>query len=110
VPSWPGGLLPILYLGLVGSVVAFVAYHWLLQHVEATTGSFILLVTPIVALALGVVLANETVDAFDLVGTAVTLAGLWISLSRHSAENQSVASRPELSSQEARERDAGQDK
>jgi drug/metabolite transporter (DMT)-like permease len=110
VPSWPGGLLPILYLGLVGSVVAFVAYHWLLQHVEATTGSFILLVTPIVALALGVVLANETVDAIDLLGTAVTLAGLWISLSRRSAGHRIPSSRPQVSTQEAREQDASQNK
>ena len=84
VPSWPGGLAPILYLSLAGSVVAFVAYHWLLHHMEATHVSFILLITPIVALALGYLLANETSDAFDGLGTAITLAGLYISFS-HSA-------------------------
>jgi drug/metabolite transporter (DMT)-like permease len=82
VPSWPGGLAPILYLSLVGSVVAFVAYHWLLDHVEATTVSFILLITPIVALAIGFTAANEAIDLFDAVGTALTLGGLYVAFSR----------------------------
>lgn len=82
VPSWPGGLAPILYLSLAGSVVAFVAYHWLLHRMEATHVSFILLITPIVALALGYLAANETIDVVDGVGTAITLAGLYISFSR----------------------------
>jgi drug/metabolite transporter (DMT)-like permease len=85
VPSWPGGLAPIVYLSLVGSVVAFVGYLWLLHHVEATTGSFILLITPIVALALGFAAANETIDMLDGLGTAITLAGIYLSSSRASA-------------------------
>ena len=82
IPAWPGGLAPILYLSLVGSVIAFVAYLWLLHHVEATTGSFILLITPIVALALGYAAANETIDVLDGIGTAITLAGIYIAFSR----------------------------
>lgn len=82
VPSWPGGLAPLLYLSLVGSVVAFVAYHWLLDYVEATTVSYILLITPIVALAIGYAAANEAIDVLDALGTAITLGGLYISFSR----------------------------
>lgn len=81
VPSWPAGLAPILYLSLAGSVVAFVAYHWLLHHLEATRVSFILLITPIVALALGWAAASETIDALDGIGTAITLAGIYLSFS-----------------------------
>ena len=80
VPSWPGGLLPILYLSLVGSVIAFVAYHWLLDHMEATTVSFVLLITPIVALLIGFFAANETIDVGDALGTALTLAGIYVSV------------------------------
>ncbi len=82
VPAWPGGLAPILYLSLVGSVVAFVAYLWLLHRVEAVTGSFILLITPIVALAIGFLAASETIDVLDGVGTAITLGGIYLSLTR----------------------------
>lgn len=84
-PSWPNGLAPILYLSLVGSVVAFVAYHWLLHHMEATHVSLILLITPIVALALGYAAASETIDALDGIGTAITLAGLYLASSRSRA-------------------------
>ena len=92
VPSWPGGLAPILYLSLVGSVVAFVAYHWLLDHVEATTVSFILLITPIVALAIGFAAANEAIDVIDAIGTAVTLGGLYVASSQ--ARNRSSTRSP----------------
>ncbi len=81
VPSWPGGLAPILYLSLVGSVVAFVAYHWLLDRAEATTVSFILLITPIVALVIGYAAANETIDLVDALGTGLTLGGIYVSFS-----------------------------
>ncbi len=82
LPPWPAGLGPILYLALAGSVVTFVAYLWLLRQVEATTVSFITLITPIVALFLGLSFANETFEVLDLVGTAVTLAGIYLSISR----------------------------
>lgn len=82
VPSWPNGFAPILYLGLVGSVVAFVLYLRLLRQAEATSASFIMVITPIVALLLGVSFASETLDAVDALGTAVTLAGIYISFSK----------------------------
>ncbi len=80
VPSWPGGLAPLLYLSLVGSVVAFVVYHWLLDHVEATTVSFVLLITPIIALVIGYAAASEAIDFLDGLGTALTLGGLYVAV------------------------------
>lgn len=82
MPAWPGGLGPILYLGLAGSVVTFVTYLWLLRQIEATSVSFIALITPIVALVLGFAFANEALDALDVIGTAVTLLGIYLSLSK----------------------------
>lgn len=84
-PSWPDGLAPILYLALIGSVVAFVTYKWLLTRMEATSASLLTLITPIVALFLGSVLGRETIEPLDAVGTAVTLLGIYISLSRRLA-------------------------
>jgi drug/metabolite transporter (DMT)-like permease len=81
VPAWPAGLLPILYLALAGSVVTFVAYAWLLKRVQATSASFIALVTPIVALFLGVAIADEAFRPLDLVGSAVTLGGIYLAMS-----------------------------
>lgn len=94
-PSWPGGLAPILYLALLGSVVAFVTYKWLLGHLEATSASFLTLITPIVALVLGTFLASETLEPIDAVGTAVTLLGIYLSISRRVASlGRSLRSAP----------------
>jgi len=85
VPSWPEGILAILYLALVGSVITFVAYLWLLRTTEATVMSFIALITPIVAIYLGVSLGNEALEPLDLVGSAITLIGIYVSTSKRIA-------------------------
>lgn len=82
IPSWPAGFAPILYLALIGSVVAFVTYKWLLGHLDATSASFLTLITPIVALFLGALLASETLELVDAIGTAVTLLGIYVSVSK----------------------------
>jgi len=93
-PPWPGGLLPILYLALAGSVVTFVAYAWLLKHIQATSASFIALVTPLVAVFLGVAVAKEVFHPLDLLGSGVTLLGIYLATSpRVAAWGRRVAHR-----------------
>jgi len=85
VPSWPEGILAILYLSLLGSVVAFVAYMWLLRRLPVTTMSYVILVTPIVAVFLGVAVGNEAFDPLALLGAAITLSGIYLSTSKRAA-------------------------
>ena len=85
VPSWPTGIGAILYLGLAGSVVTFVMYVWLLRNIEATSLSFVAMVTPIVAVMLGVAVGGEVLDPIAIGGAAVTLAGVYLSTSRRAA-------------------------
>ena len=82
VPSWPTGILAIVYLGLSGSVVAFVTYLWLLKRIEATSLSYIAFVNPIVAVFLGFLVAKEMLDPLVLVGAGMTLAGIWLGTSK----------------------------
>jgi len=82
VPSWPTGILAIVYLGLAGSVVAFVTYLWLLKRIEATSLSYIAFVNPIVAVLLGYVVAKEVLDPLVLAGAGMTLAGIWLATSK----------------------------
>ena len=82
VPSWPQGIGAILFLALAGSVVTFVTWQWLLKSAEATSLSFVALITPITAILLGATLGNETFDAIDLLGSAIVLGGIYISISR----------------------------
>jgi len=79
VPSWPEGILAILYLAFAGSVVAFVVYLRLLRSTEATYMSFIALIIPIVAVLLGVSLGDEPLDPLILGGAALTLVGIYVS-------------------------------
>ncbi len=85
VPSWPEGIGSILYLALAGSVATFVTFLWLLKRIEATSMSYIALITPIVAVFLGVSLGNEGLDPLIFVGAAVTLVGIYLSTSKRAA-------------------------
>lgn len=76
LPGWPEGILSILYLGVAGTVVAFLGYLRLLKTVPVTTMSFIAFITPIVAIVLGFVVAAEQLGPLVGLGAAVTLAGI----------------------------------
>jgi drug/metabolite transporter (DMT)-like permease len=66
----------IVYLGIIGSVLGFALYYYVLRHVEATRVALITLVTPVIALLLGHGLNGEPLQAEAWVGTAAILSGL----------------------------------
>jgi drug/metabolite transporter (DMT)-like permease len=69
-------MLSIVYLGLVGSVLGFALYYYVLRHVEATRVALITLVTPVLALVLGHLLNGEALQRETLLGSAAILSGL----------------------------------
>jgi drug/metabolite transporter (DMT)-like permease len=68
--------LSIVYLGIVGSVLGFALYYYVLRHVEPTRVALITLVTPVLALWLGRVLNDEPIQLQTYAGAAIILAGL----------------------------------
>jgi len=70
----------IIYLAVLGSVVAFVAYYWLLRHTRAVVVSLIAFVTPLVGVFIGVGLYSETFTALTVVGTALILGGVVLAI------------------------------
>jgi drug/metabolite transporter (DMT)-like permease len=72
----PRALLSIVYLGMIGSVLGFALYYYVLRHVEATRVALITLITPVLALMLGHLLNGETLQAETMLGTAAILSGL----------------------------------
>jgi drug/metabolite transporter (DMT)-like permease len=68
--------MSIVYLGIIGSVLGFALYYYVLRHVEATRVALITLVTPVIALLLGHGLNGEPLQAEAWVGTAAILSGL----------------------------------
>jgi drug/metabolite transporter (DMT)-like permease len=72
----------ILYLAVVGSVIAFVTYHWLLKRVEAVYLSLVSFINPIIAVILGSMVLHETLAASVFVGAALVLVGILIANGR----------------------------
>jgi drug/metabolite transporter (DMT)-like permease len=77
IPEWQSkSLLSILYLGVVGSLLGFVAYFYILKRLSASTVSLVTLMTPVIAIILGNQLNNETISNSLILGTALIIYGL----------------------------------
>jgi drug/metabolite transporter (DMT)-like permease len=70
--------LAVLYLALFGSIVAFSAYVWLLQHVRPALATSYAYVNPPIAVLLGALLLGEHVDGHVIGAMAVILVGVLI--------------------------------
>ncbi len=66
----------LLYLALVGSVLAFLLFYWLLNRVAVTNLLTISLITPPLAVALGWLVAGETLTLWALLGATLVLLGV----------------------------------
>ncbi|HEV8656237.1 MAG TPA: EamA family transporter [Candidatus Limnocylindria bacterium] len=75
-------LLAMAYLVVFGSLVAFSAYTWLLQHASVSVVSTYAYVNPVVAVLLGAVVLSEAVTPSMLVGAAIILAAVAFIVSR----------------------------
>lgn len=73
-------VLALLYLSLIGSAVPFTIYFWLLKRLPATQLSLINYAVPVVAVIVGAVLLDEPVTLRVLLGTALVIAGVAVSV------------------------------
>ena len=78
-------ILGLIYLILVGSVVAYTAYAWLLANAPLGQVSTYAYVNPVVAIALGVIVLNETVTLRIVLGALLILVAVAIVVRRESA-------------------------
>ena len=69
-------LLSLMYLVVVGSVIAFWLYYWLVRRMNVTNTMLIALVTPVVAVILGMIVLHETLNWRLVVGGALIILGL----------------------------------
>lgn len=70
--------LSVLYLVIIGSVIAFGAYIYALKRLPATLVSIHSYVNPIVAVLIGDWLLHEPLTLFVIMGTLVTLVGVYL--------------------------------
>lgn len=66
----------LLYLALLGSVVTFTLYYWLLARLPATRLSLMTYALPVVALAIGTLLFDEPWSARTFAGSAMVIVGV----------------------------------
>lgn len=72
----PRAGIAIVYLGVLGSVVGFTLYYYVIKHIDAGRVALIMLVTPVTALLLGQTLNAEVIPASGWAGIALIGAGL----------------------------------
>ncbi len=70
--------MAIAYLVFVSSIVAFVAFIYTMKHLEPAIAALYAYINPIVAILTGSVLMNEKLTIDILIGSAITLAGVFL--------------------------------
>ena len=76
----PTAIMAVLYLGVIGSALAFVGWYWLFTKTTATNSSLILLITPVIALLLGWLVLQEQLEPVVAVGTLLILSGVYVTM------------------------------
>ena len=81
--------IALFYLAVVGSVVAFLLYYWLVQHMDVTNTMLIALVTPVIAVTLGMLVLNEELSWRTFAGGAMIISGIALIIVRHRRRKES---------------------
>ena len=68
----------IIYLAIFGTATAWVAYYYLLQHIEVVKLSFIGFIAPIIAIFVGVIVLGEKLSPVVYLGACLVLFGIYL--------------------------------
>ena len=77
-----------IYLVLIGSLVGYLAYIWLLGNAPISLVATYSYVNPVVAVALGVLMLNEDVTANMWIGGGIVLAGVILTITAETPPKQ----------------------
>lgn len=83
-------LLPVLYLAIFGSGIAFFLNLWLLQRLDAGIVGLSALIIPVIAVFVGIAFGGEQFGARDLIGAALVMSGVWFALRRRSRQPELI--------------------
>jgi len=82
--TWvPESLFAVVWLGLLGSGLAYLAYFRILQHWGATRTSMVAYLLPVYGIALGALVLSEPVSPTTLIGTVLVIGGIALVNSRY---------------------------
>ena len=82
VPA-PEAILAVVWLGLLGSGLAYLFYFRILQHWGATRTSMVAYLLPVVGIVLGALVLSESVAVSTLIGTVLVIGGIALVNSRY---------------------------
>src|SRR4051794_1831107 len=82
VPA-PEAILAVVWLGLLGSGVAYLSYFRILQHWGATRTSMVAYLLPVYGIVLGAVVRHEEVAVTTIIGTVLVIGGIALVNSRY---------------------------
>jgi drug/metabolite transporter (DMT)-like permease len=85
----------LLYLTVVGSVVAFMLYYWLVRNMDVTKTMLISLVTPLVAVTLGMFALGEEVTWRTVGGGLLIMSGIALVVLRRAGAGGAPAAEAE---------------
>lgn len=78
VPSLPHTIVAVVWLGILGSFVAYLLFFFLIEHLGATMASMVTYMFPVIGVGIGVLLLGERMDARLAVGTVLVVIGIII--------------------------------
>ena len=84
----PKAVMALLYLAIVGSVIAFLLYYWLVLKMDVTKSMLIALVTPVVAVILGMIVLDEEFGWRTLAGGAMIISGIGLIVVRKARKKE----------------------
>jgi drug/metabolite transporter (DMT)-like permease len=68
------------YLAIAGTIVTFGIYFRLLKETSVVTMTYVSIITPMIAIFLGWLILNESLDYYSLAGSGLVICGIGISL------------------------------
>lgn len=90
----PMALIALLYLAVVGTVIAFLLYYWLVLNMDVTKSMLIALVTPVVAVLLGMIVLDEQIGWRTLAGGAMIMLGIALIVVRKARKQEETLTTP----------------
>lgn len=75
----------ILFLAVFGTVFAWVAYFYLLEHMEVVKLSFVGFIAPVIATFMGMIVLNELLSSTVFLGAFLVLFGIFLTDARRYA-------------------------
>ena len=81
----------ILYLAVVGSVVAFGLYYWIIKHIDVTVLAYQTFIIPILACLIGWIFLRETVTIHVAIGGGMILTGIALATFRLTSGKRSTS-------------------